>query len=408
MSQTTAWGEAEGPEPDTAMAQEWFETWHGSLPSEQLAGGYISLMGLPSKRSWSFTQTDMVGVLGDAGLAKMMWPPVAGGRKDQVEHGSWTYGADSMYAGVGILREKPEPGRRGSGRDIRVLPGVWGDWDLGGEKFASWDHIVSALAELRRVGLSPSMTVKTGGGGIHTYWHIEGGIEPEACTSMGQRLRLFVEQFAGVKLDHVEDPGRVLRIPGSVRMPKMGEGGGPVLCEFLTQEGTMLDLERAAALTQPALEAWKAETAATKARVRAARSSANRLSSDWKIQAGGGASWADMYDSANFEDSFAEGVSWAQILTAKGWTRHGEPDPQGRQEWTRPGGDERNPRSAVTDWQGSPHVMSLLSRAPETRLVELFDAKIPLTKAVVAAELWFGGDMARLFAHWKQGRGKTS
>ena len=65
--------------------------------------------------------------------------------------------------------------------------------------------------------------------------------------------------------------------------------------------------------------------------------------------------------------------------------------------WTRPraDGEKVNPRSAVTDWDDSPHVMSLLSDSPATGLTRLVDAGIPLSKLNVAAELHFGGSKNR-------------
>ena len=121
----------------------------------------------------------------------------------------------------------------------------------------------------------------------------------------------------------------------------------------------------------------------------------------------GGGGWRGQYKRFAFEDMFNHGVTWGQILEPKGWAKYGEPDSQGRQSWTRPGGGGKNPRSAVTDWEQSPNVMSLLSDSEETGLSHLYlladdavEKRHKLTKVRVAAELWAGGSIEKLIRIW--------
>ena len=73
--------------------------------------------------------------------------------------------------------------------------------------------------------------------------------------------------------------------------------------------------------------------------------------------------------------------------------------------WTRPHveGEGLNPRSAIVDWNNSPHVMSLLSEHESTGLRKLADAEIPLTKLRVLAELYYEGSLAALAAVLRKG-----
>ena len=64
--------------------------------------------------------------------------------------------------------------------------------------------------------------------------------------------------------------------------------------------------------------------------------------------------------------------------------------------WTRPHapGEKVNPRSLVTDWEGSPNVASLLSdNAPV--LSQMKADGVPLSKLAVTAALYYGGSETR-------------
>ena len=101
--------------------------------------------------------------------------------------------------------------------------------------------------------------------------------------------------------------------------------------------------------------------------------------------------WELLQAVSNVEDFVNDHLSWSDILTPHGWKfRRQQGD--GSKEWARPG---QNARSAVTDYQGSP-VMSLLSMSPATRMSDLLDAGIPLTKYRVLLRLEYDDDEEKL------------
>ncbi len=91
-------------------------------------------------------------------------------------------------------------------------------------------------------------------------------------------------------------------------------------------------------------------------------------------------------------------MTWDEILLPHGWRPTTDPytgaeqvDGEGRRVWSRPGSTRR---SATTDWPPNPHTMTLFSTAPQTGLLRLLDAGVPLSKLRVHAELAHGGDLS--------------
>lgn len=374
--------------PDEAI--EYLKTWHGSLPG-MAKQGFVSVVTLPSTVSAPLRLDGVLGALESEGL----WPVISG---------SWArrdLQPQSVYVGAAYQKSPSKRGKRGGKELFGKAPGPWADCDIRKSGFADWAAVMQLVDRFGEVGLPPSIVAFSGAGG-HLYWHVGApgeGLGPEV-EELGHGLRLWAERETGISLDSCENRDRILRLPGSIHWPKkIGSGEVPTACSLVRCEERWAPVERVSELTAGVLGEWQARTRETRALYRARDDRAERDIRNFRALTGAADdddSWGHRYDLAHAEEEFAMSVSWKSILEGKGWTRNGDPDAEGRQEWARPGADSHSGRSMITDWRGSPDVASLLSRAPETGLLRLYDSRIPLTKARVAAELWTGGDMARL------------
>lgn len=399
---------------DPEAAARYLLSWHGVLGDP-----LVSVVMLPSARSFCAPISEVVVRLEGSGLEELVYPVEPGAVRQ------------SVYVSAGTLREKPEPGRRGGKKFFEHAPGAWMDLDVREGGFRDWSEIMDLVVEMDRLGVGPQMIVGTGSGGAHCYWAVEGGVASADGERLGRRLRLWAEEKTGYAIDHCENADRVLRLPGSVRWPKPAGGGAwdsvPRECSLVRErrEGSWCSVERITELTQDVWDVWSSRT--REARTRRTRQGATAMETVWgavggsqrarargeaisEIRAwvgedatfgrGQSLNWRKMWALSMAEDEFDAVVSWSEILVPRGWRRYGDPDDEGRVQWTRPGGGEHSGRSLVTDWSGSPNVGSLLSMAPETGLRELHDSGAALTKHQVAATLYWNGHVGGLLRAW--------
>jgi hypothetical protein len=405
-------------ELDPEVAGRYLKEWHGLLGENVL----VSVVMLPSARSFCAPLSEVVARLDGLGLEELVYPAELGAVRQ------------SVYVAAGVLRERPVKGRGGK-KYFEHAPGTWMDLDVREGGFSGWDEIVDLVVEMDRAGIGPQMMVGTGSGGAHLYWAVEGGIAAPEGEMLGRRLRLWVESRTDYAVDHCENSDRVLRLPGSIRWPKPAGGGHwdavPRECTLVRErvEGSWAAPDRIRELTAEVWEEWSSRTREHRGR-RATRraeamdtvwgvvdgedpllvSAGDRLRGDvlgeirgWVndgVGRGQSLTWREMWALSMAEDEFDESVGWAAILEPRGWRRYGEPDDEGRVQWTRPGGGEHSGRSLVTDWAGSPNVGSLLSMAEETGLRTMHDAGVPLTKHAVAAALYWNGNVGDLLRAW--------
>lgn len=405
-----------------------------------------SVVPLDSRTGWAGRSAfgsveEVCGALAEIGLDEMIWQRDELGerraRGGRARGGRASSGASvgpfNLYTNVGELRGLPDrsknPFARGCKKDMLWMPGAWIDLDVGAGRFGGRAECVAAV---RCVGVEPTILVDSGSGGVHAYWRVDGGVKPDLGELLAARVIESVRAGTGMKVDSVHNSDRIMRLPGSVRWPKAGEGAGAGVCRVLRDDGPV---GSAADL----LAATEAVWAGVSGRRRAAR-----MEADDKFRAacgrvgmrgragggrlagsaaegglGVGGRWVRMRDVACAEDDFAAERSWESVLEPFGWTLldgDGCPDSRGRRTWTRPGGGGgggagsvgggagANPRSLITDWEDSPDVASLLSEAPETGLWRLKEAGVALTKMRVWVELAWGGNMAGFLESWLDGR----
>lgn len=377
---------------------------------------WTSITQFPLRRAYNGSLAEIIEIIeSDAGLGGLVHPSDRGGNQD-------------LYHHIGVTRQRPKSGYRGRGADTEMVPGAWSDLDVKGGSFGSWGDIYNVIADMDRLGIGPQGVVMTGSGGAHCYWRAENGLDPAAGGMYTKRIRRWIQAEYGVTVDNVADPARIMRLPGSIRFPKNGDpvGTEPVLVAMTRIEPIYTDLKVLEAVTQDAWAAVEDRTREQRDRLAADFYALESLAlTEFEVQGvlpgadgidlggffPGGESddlgWDDLWGRYAFLEVFNASVPWAAVLEPAGWTKYGDPDDQGRQSWTRPGGGTKNPRSAITDWELGPNVMSLLSDAEETGLSHLHDLAddatrrvFKLTKARVLAELRYGGSMEKLFEVW--------
>lgn len=131
-----------------------------------------------------------------------------------------------VYAAVGLQREPPQRGSRGSESGVVVVPGVWADIDIGGPAHKAKNLPASetdAFTLIQAVGLRPSIVVRSGFG-LQVYWRfkeswiLESGAERAAAKSLCIRFQALLRRIAkssGWTIDSTADLCRVFRIPGT-------------------------------------------------------------------------------------------------------------------------------------------------------------------------------------------------
>lgn len=357
--------------PDPSQALTFLEHWFKFVDPESLISIIRIHPGNPKVRSLVLTRETVIGAIKSSGLDDLIWD------------GDLFF---DLYYGVSTLKEKPEEGRRGGLKNVQEVPGVWLDLDV---KSGAFESEADALALLDRLPLAPTAIVSTGLGGLHGYWRLK---KPVSCET-GKQLALqwwamALNRAGDSFIDKLQDPSRVLRLPGAVRWPKTTDSGVPVVSrsELLRCEDTaytVKEIEEASSWEWDAYERKRKETLTTKRNDLALDKYFKELNLDMSNK------WTMALNRESIAERFAEIYSWDSILLNKGWTKLRE-DSDGRVFWSRPGDGVR--KSATTDWPESPDVMSLFSTSPETGLADVAAAGLVLTKYFVWVQLYCGGD----------------
>ncbi|QOK21391.1 AAA family ATPase [Janibacter indicus] len=255
-------------------------------------------------------------------------------------------GARGIYHRTTTLTRQLQHHERGAASDSHALPGLWADVDFGTEGHKPGPGLALPADEptARRIvtesGLpAPSLWVHSGGG-YYPWWLLEQPLTlddstrttlAEASKAWQQILkrsadRLRVNYGAGIG-----DLARVLRVPGTVNR----KTSSPRPCRTVEDTGTVYTLDELLA----AIVANPAPAPAAPAPRRTPRHDVLGL---------------DTGDSAF--DLLDEHVTFDDILTSAGWTRHtASHSPSIHECWTRPDGPD-NPCSAHT-LTANPHVL---------------------------------------------------
>lgn len=294
-----------------------------------------------------------------------------------------------LYFGVNPLKANHTVTRdsRGGKKDVREVYGVYADLDVKPGAFESREAIYQYLGSL---GITPTAVVENGGsGGVHAYWKLD---KPEdAASDIGVMWWAYLDEMAqGRDIDRLTDASRLMRLPGAVYYPKDAVGlSGTV--RVVQNSGLVYNREAIENLAQPAYERYNERKAQTKARVNENRSALPQHMLE-ALKAGGNNTWTVNIAKIVLSQKI-EAMDWDDILIPAGWTHIGDGE-EGTRKWARPGVTRK---SAHTDWNGS-NVMSLHSWSEETRLADLKEAGIPLTKEVVLLRLQYNDDVAAMVA----------
>lgn len=289
------------------------------------------------------------------------------------------------------------------------LPGTWADLDvkLGVENgFTSGEQLDEFATSLA----PPSVLVDTGSGGRHPYWLLDEGIsDPAKMTALLDRWRSLVLVRGKEVGKHVDlavfDRARILRLPGTVRQPKLQVGEAVTSrrqVRLLFSDGPRYTLEQ---LTELTAGAHRFVQRARRQHRRAVADDEQRRI-DTLVSRG--------LDRVVYHDVvrvFEQVQDWAPMLLATGWTadadnREGTGTTAARY-WIRPGKTEGG--SADTDF-GQSTVMYVFSTDPS--LDDLFlrprdGVNNIVTKFRYALVRLYGGDEAKLIKDIIAGGGRV-
>lgn len=307
-----------------------------------------------------------------------------------------------LYVNVGTPRQ--ELGgiyKRAKEEDLARVIGIVGDFDV---KVGSFDSTQSILDFLSKLPLPPTMVVESGSGGVHAWWKIRHNqpVPTILGKEVGERWWAYLNKVSTedyrAQIDKISDTARMLRLPGTIHWPRPGSNGVPSSVKLVMCDGPEYTIKQ---ILDASGKAWE-ERLASRARTREADRKLHLDAQEYASMVSGGR-WEQMIAVSSVEQWFTENVAWESILAPAGWTftRQGA---EGRQEWARPGRDDK---SAVVGWDESPDVMSLLSTSHDTGLLDLLDAGVPLTKWRVSMRLNFHDDYQSLVRWTLQCMGNT-
>lgn len=282
--------------------------------------------------------------------------------------------------------------KRGGEENVRDVYGVFVDLDVKPGCFDNKEQIFEFLTtEVPR----PTIVIENGEtGGIHAYWRLPW--DETADKSLLTRWYSYISEKAGDrKIDKLVDVTRVSRMPSGIYWPKDKTAGKVDTVKTVWVDGPQYSLQYLLDISQEAFERrtnriqklWKDD-----AQSRLSADELARLAMEEDEDLDG---WALYQAIASVEEQFNSIFSWDDILEPMGWTYIRE-DNRGRREWARPG---QSAKSATTDYEESPDMMSLLSSSEDTGLADLKDAGIALTKWRVAQRLLFDDDVEALTRH---------
>jgi len=275
---------------------------------------------------------------------------------------------------------------RGNKDDIKEVFGVYADLDVKEGCFESKEEIRDFLFSL---DILPTMIVDNGRfGGVHAYWRLHSGHTTDE--DMIMKWWCYLTSKTSRNIDRLKDSTRMLRLPSGIYWNK--EGGADTV--KLVYVGSTYSEEDLLALAQGPYEERQAKINATIDREYQSRQAIGPMAVEIfsNYNNSGYTSWSTRIAVSKLEQIINDSLSWDEILAPHGWT-HLRELRDGASEWARPG---QNRRSAVTDFTHgngkTSNVMSLLSSSEDTGLLDLMDAKIPLTKYRVHLRLSYRDD----------------
>jgi hypothetical protein len=336
----------------------------------------ISATGRHIVRSYGLESGTLISSLGEEGNNLSALTANDGGR--------W-----NVYVSCAMHSKDPTEGgkKRGGKQTIERVHEVRLDLDLKEESFKTSQDIDEFIA---RFPVRPTLIVDSGIGAKHCYWILEHDVDRDEGERLNRAWWAMAQEMAGpeVFIDHVHTADRIMRLPGTIRWPKL-EGERAARVRLIGGHGERVAQEDLWQASEAAFYRAEANRSEVRRRAETDMSDAKMLLEDVQELTG----WTRDIAFMSVDDIFNSSTSWDQILIPHGW-QVWKQDYEGRRHWVRPGKTQGT--SATTDFPSSPHVMTLFSNAADSRLVNLAEAEVPLTKFRVYAELNYGGDVAEL------------
>lgn len=269
--------------------------------------------------------------------------------------------------------------------------GFYADFDVKPRAFPSEQAILDFIETL---GIKPTSVVQSGSGGIHASWRVDGDLTQADLKGWWAYMQSKAPE--GVQIDRLIDIFRILRLPGSVRWSKSGGAVSQVKLIGGSSVRTPLDQYREL-IKEPLAAKIKAER-----KTRAEYT----IKLDRKFNSTHTAP-TTLEQASGFVKGICEArineLDWMEILQPAGWTFLKEAN-DGSRQWIRPGSKQKSATTDFTHPDGSvSDVMSLLSSSPDSDLLDLRDAGVPLTKLVVHLRLNFSNNLEQLIATYFKG-----
>jgi hypothetical protein len=269
----------------------------------------------------------------------------------------------NVYASMATFERVPERGR-GTRADVASVPGVWADVDVkpGVEGYlASESDVPLVLKNLP----TPTLEVASGSGGRHLYWLTHDRLDPKTGQELLHAWLDFLRDWSPVTIENVHDTTRILRLPGTVRWPKVADQVAPMPHKVeILREGPRYQLDELRTLSEVSHERAVVQRKETHERY-----VLDRKRREFVLRERGLVEERlEAFRSA--EATFNSRQDWEPLLTAAGWQLHS--DERGGSArcryWTRPGKNVLDGKSASTDFTSDDGttscVMSIYSNEP--------------------------------------------
>lgn len=293
---------------------------------------------------------------------------------------------------------------RGTEENVRAVYGCFIDLDVNkpGKKSGVFESKEDILDFLDSIPVEPTIVIDNGSsGGVHAYWRFEDPIELEDKIATKPYLVgwwTYIKSLTDKHIDRLVDVTRLARLPSGIYWPKHDSEKFDTV-KVIRKSGKRYKRDDLLKLTEKPYK----EHCDTLDRLRQEKT----VSIDYKIKDyfEGGPNSEKARHLMNLmphnmlilttvvQNAIQDNYSWQDILEPYGWTLLKE-DSEGSLVWSRPG---KLDRSAVTDYRRDDgqvsQVMSLLSSSDETRLADLKEANVVLTKMQVLLRLRYNDDV---------------
>lgn len=289
---------------------------------------------------------------------------------------------------------------KGGNADVREIYGCFIDLDINkndGSKTGVFNSKEDIYKFLDEMPAPPSIIVDNGAmGGVHAYWRLEDEDTSKATKSLIVQWWSYINSLTDAKIDKLIDISRLSRLPSGIYWPS--SGGKFDTVSVVKFDGPRYSLDKLTELSKDAFEEHTNKIYGLRMQKTAVDT---EKWNDWlldkviKSNPRASRSFSErqvLILMHMIENYINTNISWEEILEPHGWTfmrTFGDSD-----EWARPGRDAKSATVNYSKEDGSvSQAMSLLSSSEETRLADLKEAGIPLSKRQVLLRLKYNDDI---------------